>query len=97
MLADAEEQLGGGLIVEIGEIGSVEGGVCREVLREVEAEGNLALKPGLHCVAVGGDDLRGGVCGECGDVEIADFGGGGGVDGGVLPRAALDEEQTCKD
>jgi cytochrome c2 len=41
MLADAEEQLGGGLVAEIGEIGSVEGGVCGEVLREVEAEGTL--------------------------------------------------------
>jgi hypothetical protein len=31
MLADAEEQLGGGLVAKIGEIGAVERGVWREV------------------------------------------------------------------
>ena len=74
MLADAVEQQRGGLVVEISQIGSFETCVAGQILRQVEAEGKLALEPGFYGVAVGGEHLRRGVGGKRGDVLIADFG-----------------------
>jgi hypothetical protein len=79
MLVDSEEEQGGGLAVEVGEVGAFEGGVGWESrgVGKVEAEGEAALEPRLDGVTVGGDDLWGGGAGERGEVLIQEFGGEG--------------------
>ena len=94
MLADAVEQQGRGLIVEIGEVGAFELCVDGKIIREIEAEGELALEPGFDGVPVRRDDLRRLVGGERGDVLIAGFGdessGFRGDDGGLV-RLTLED------
>ena len=58
MLANAVEQLRRRLVAEVRQVRPVERRISRQVLREVEAERYLALKPRLHRVPVGGDHLR---------------------------------------
>jgi hypothetical protein len=72
VLVDGEEEQGGGLIVEVGEVGALEGGVWGQGggVGEVEAEGETALKPGLDGVAVGGEDLGRGGAGEGGEMLV---------------------------
>ena len=72
VLVDGEEEKGGGLAVEVGEVGAFEGGVGWEAggVGEVEAEGETALEPGFDGVAIGGDDLRGRCAGEGGEVLV---------------------------
>ncbi len=77
VFVDGEEEQGGGLAVEVGEVGAFEGGVGwqRCGVGEVEAEGETALEPGFDGVAVGGDDLRGRCGGEGGEMLVEEFGG----------------------
>ena len=79
VFVDGEEEQGGGLAVEVGEVCAFEGGVGGQGVGvgEVEAEGKTTLEPGFDGVAVGGDDLRGGSAGESGEVLVEEFGGEG--------------------
>ena len=72
VFVDGEEEQGGGLVVEVGEVGAFEGGVGGQGVGvgEVEAEGETALEPGFDGVAVGGDDLRSRCGGEGGEVLV---------------------------
>jgi len=100
MFAEAVEELGRGLVADVGEVGAVEGYVGREVLGEVETEGKLALEPRFDGVAVGGDDLRRGIRGESADVLVADLHHEGGIVGcgeGVAVGCALKEDDTGED
>src|ERR1700734_756752 len=57
MLAYAVQQLRRWLAVEVSEVCAVESGISRQILRKIEAERQFPLKPRLHRVPVGGDDL----------------------------------------
>ena len=76
MFVDGEEEQRCRFAVEVGEVGTFEGGVGGQGfgVREVEAEGETTLEPGLDGVAVGGDDLWGGSGGERGEVLVEQFG-----------------------
>ena len=77
MFVDGEEKQSGGLAVEVGEIGAFEGGVGRQGcgVRDIKAEGETALEPGFHSVAVGRDDLWGRPSGEGGEMLVEELGG----------------------
>lgn len=55
VFVNREEEQSSGLVVEVGQVCSFEGGVGRQScgVREVEAEWETTLEPGFYCVAVG--------------------------------------------
>ena len=71
VLSDGIKELGDGLVAEVGEVGSVEGGVAGKVVGKVEAEGNFALEPGFYGVAIRGDDIKRIGAGESIDMQIS--------------------------
>jgi hypothetical protein len=74
MLGDAVEQLGSRLVLEISQVRTVKRCVSRQVIRKVEAESDLSLKPRLYGVPIGGDDLRGRVRRKRSNMLIANLG-----------------------
>ena len=95
VLAQADDQLRGGLLVEVDELGAEQGVAGAGQLRHVEREGNSAFEPGLDGVAIGGDDIvRRGGAGQSVDVQVGDLAEGVGC-GATLPDEG-DDEQGCQ-
>lgn len=74
MPADTVEQLGNGLVAQVGEVRAIEGRVSWQGLGQIEAERDLALEPRLDRVSISGNDLRRNVIGKSGNVLVEDFG-----------------------
>lgn len=74
MPADAVKQLGNRLVVQVGQVCSIERCIFWQTFRQVEAEWYFALKPRLHCVSIGRNHLGWHARRKCGDVLIEDLG-----------------------
>ena len=100
MLVDGEEEQRRRLPAEVGEIAALESRIRGKSFWQIEAEGELALKPGFDRVPVGGNYLRRCVCRERGDVLVACLGNQRGRFAGDergLMRVAFEDEDAGED
>src|SRR5271165_470488 len=69
-----EDEVGAGLLVEVGDASAGEGEGRALQIRQIKGEGNTSLKPGLHRVAVGGDHFHGVGAGKRSHVQVGKLG-----------------------